>query len=142
MKIAIISSAFWEEIVTNLENECIATLEKNGVSKDDIKKIRVPGSFEIPLTAKKLAQTNTYDAIIAFGAIHKGDTYHFELIANECARGCMDVMLAHQIPVIFEVLAVYDIADAVKRSQPNSALNKGTEAAQAAIKMIELLGKI
>ena len=141
MKIAIISSAFWEEIVTNLENECIATLEKNGVTKNNIEIFRVPGSFEIPLTAKKLAQKK-YDAIVAFGAIHKGETYHFELIANECARGCMKVMLDHQIPVIFEVLAVYDIADAVKRSQPNTALNKGAEAAQAAIKMINLLGKI
>jgi 6,7-dimethyl-8-ribityllumazine synthase len=142
MKIAIISSDFWKEIVTNLENDCIFVLEKNNIPKNQIDVIRVPGSFEIPLTAKKLAKTNNYDAIIAFGAIHKGDTYHFELIANECARGCMNVMLEHQIPVIFEVLAVYDIQDAIKRSQPNSDLNKGTEAALAAIKMIALLEKI
>jgi len=142
MKIAIISSAFWKEIVTNLETECVAVLEKHGLDKNQIEIFRVPGAFEIPLLAKKIAQKGTYDAIITFGAIHKGDTYHFELIANECARGCMDIMIQHQIPVIFEVLAVYDIQDAVKRSEPNSKLNKGAEAALTAIEMIGLLKKI
>src|SRR5258708_2919522 len=115
IKIGIISSDFWKDIVTSLENECLKTLAKNGVTKNQVDIIRVPGSLEIPLVAKKLAQKAKYDALIAFGAIHKGKTYHFELIANECARGCMDVSLQYNIPIIFEVLAVYDIQDAIDR---------------------------
>src|SRR5438270_12447394 len=106
-KIAIVSSYYWKEIVDNLEKNCLETLEKHGIEKNQVDIIHVPGSLEIPLIVKKLAKKNIYDAIIAFGAIHKGRTYHFEMIANECIKGCMDVSLAYEIPVVFEVLAVF-----------------------------------
>lgn len=141
MKIAIVSGAFWPEIVNNLEAHCLATLKKNGISKEQITMIRVPGSLEIPLAAKKLAKKGIYDAIIVFGAIHKGKTHHFELIANECARGCMDVSLEYEIPVIFEVLAVYDIQDAIDRATKEKD-NRGVEAAVTAIKMIQVLEEL
>lgn len=138
IKIAIVSGAFWEEIVMNLEQHCVATLEKKGINKENIKIVRVPGSFEIPLMVKKLAKQNKYDAVITFGAIHKGKTYHFELIANECARACMSLGLEFEIPVIFEVLAVYNIQDAYDRSTQTKE-NRGVEAANAAWKMIEVM---
>ncbi len=141
MKIAIVSSTFWLEIVNNLESHCIATLKKHGVSENQITVVRVPGSLEIPLAAKKLAKKGIYDAIIVFGAIHKGKTYHFELIANECARGCMDVSLQYEIPVIFEVLTVYDIQDAIDRATKEKD-NRGREAAETAIKMISVLEEL
>lgn len=141
IKIAIVSGAFWTDIVTNLENHCVETLEKNGIKKNQVNIVRVPGSLEIPLAAQKLAKKNTYDAIIVFGAIHKGKTYHFELIANECARGCMDVSRTYEIPVIFEVLAVYDIQDAVDRAVKQQD-NRGVEGALTALKMIEVMANI
>jgi len=111
------------------------------VPRSRIDVFRVPGAMEIPLTLKKLARTKKYDALIAFGAIVKGKTYHFEQIANECARGCMDVSLEHEIPVIFEVLAVYHIQDAVARAT-RAKENKGVEAAQTALRMIEILADL
>lgn len=140
-KIAIVSGMFWVDIVENLEKHCLATLKKHGIEKEQVDIVRVPGSLEIPLAAKKLAKKKIYDAIIVFGAIHKGKTYHFELIANECIRGCMNVSLQYEIPVIFEVLAVYDIQDAIDRATKIKD-NRGVEAALAAMKMIETLDTI
>lgn len=142
IRIAIVSSDFWSDIVGNLETSCLETLESKGVKKEQVDMFRVPGSLEIPLAAKRLAQKDCYDAIIAFGAIHKGQTYHFEIIANESARACMDVSLQCEVPVIYEVLAVYDIKDAIERSTKGSPLNRGVEAAEAALKMIAVLNKI
>ena len=141
IRIGIIGSSFREEVTSALERRCIATLKKRGVLPRNIDVFRVPGSMEIPLLAKKLAKKRTYDALIVFGAIVKGKTYHFEQIANECARGCMDVALAYEIPVIFEVLAVYDIKDALERATREKE-NKGVEAAESALAMIKLLSKL
>lgn len=141
IKIAIVSGAFWEEIVANLEKNCVATLEKKGVKKENIKIVRVPGSFEIPLLVKMLAKQGVYDAIVTFGAIHKGKTYHFELIANECARACMNIGVEFEIPVIFEVLAVYNIQDAYDRSTQVKD-NRGVEAAEAVWRTLESISKI
>ena len=141
IRIAIVSSSFRPEISKNLEKNCLATLLKKSVQKHQINIVRVPGSLEIPLAVKKLAKKNTYDAIITFGAIYKGKTYHFEQIANECARGCMEVSLQYEIPVIFEVLTVYDPQDAIDRAT-RKVENKGVEAALTALSMIKLLAKL
>jgi len=141
LKIAIVSGAFWEEIVGNLEKHCIEVLNRKGIETSQVKIVRVPGSFEIPLAVKKLAEKKEFDAIVAFGAIHKGKTYHFELIANEVARACMNLSLEHGVPVIFEVLAVYDIQDAVDRSTQIKD-NRGMEAGNAVMAMLEALDKI
>jgi 6,7-dimethyl-8-ribityllumazine synthase len=140
-KIAIVGSYFWKDIVSKLEKDCIKKLVESGIAEANIDIFPVPGSLEIPLIAKKLAKKGVYDAIIALGVIHKGKTYHFELIANECARGCMDVSREFEIPVIFEVLAVYDIKDAEERAAEGE-LNRGVEAANATLKMFEVLEKI
>ena len=141
IQIGIIGSSFREEVTSELEKRCVATLRKMGVSKRQIRIVRVPGAFEIPLVAKKMAAQGRYDALITFGAILKGKTYHFEQIANECARGCAEVARAYEIPVIFEVLAVYDIADALERATRKKE-NKGVEAALSALSMIRLISSL
>ena len=141
IRIAIVSSSFRPEVTTHLEKNCLATLQEKGVPKQQIKIVRVPGAFEIPLAAKKLAMSGDYDAIIVFGALYKGKTYHFEQIANECSRGCMEVSLQYEIPVIFEVLAVYDPKDAIERAVGKKE-NKGISAALTALSMIKLLARL
>jgi len=137
IRIAVISAPFHKEVTDNLEKHCWATFKEKGLADNQIDIVHVPGALEIPLMAKKLAQKG-YDAIIALGAIHKGKTTHFELISTECARGCMDVSLQFEIPVIFEVLTVMDIADALERATRDKE-NKGTEAALTALEMINLM---
>ena len=141
IKIAIISSSFRKEVSDNLEKNCLKSFKDGGLKANQIDIFRVPGSWEIPLTAKILAKTKIYDAIIVFGAIIKGETYHFEQISSECARGCMEVSLHYEIPVIFEVLSVYDLKDAISRATRKKE-NKGVEAANTAMEMIKLLSKL
>ena len=141
IKIAIISSSFRKKVTDNLEKHCIKTLKDKGLSDKQIDIFRVPGSLEIPLIAKKVGKKGIYDAIITFGAIVKGKTYHFEQIANECARGCMEVSLKYEVPVIFEVLAVYDLQDAIDRATRKKE-NKGVEAALTALEMIKVISNI
>lgn len=141
IRIAIVSSSFRKNVAAALERNCIATLKKRGVPDSHVDVYRVPGSMEIPLVVKKLARKGVYDALIAFGAIVKGKTYHFEQIANECARGCMNVSLEYEVPIVFEVLAVYDIKDATERAT-RAKENKGVEAAQTALSMIKLISKL
>lgn len=141
MKIAIVSSSFRKEVSDNLEKHCLKTLQRKGVNRKQVDRFRAPGSLEIPLVVKKLAKSEKYDAIIAFGAIVKGKTYHFEQIANECIRGCMDASWQYEIPVIFEVLAVYDLKDAMERATRKME-NKGIKAALSALEMIKLMQKL
>lgn len=137
IKIAIISSTYRPEVTNSLVKHCQQTLKANGLSKNQVKVFYVPGALEIPLVAKKLAQQNKYDALIAFGAVFKGKTYHFEQVANECVRGCMNVSYEYEIPVIFEVLCVYDPKDALERATGTKD-NRGIEGALTALKMITL----
>lgn len=141
IKIAIVSSSFRREVTESLEKNCIAALKEKRIAKNQIDIFRVPGSLEIPLVAKKIAKKGIYDAIITFGAIVKGKTYHFEQIANECVRGCMEVSLDYEIPVIFEVLAVYNLQDAIERAVRKEE-NRGTEAALTALEMIKVISNI
>lgn len=139
--IAIVSSRYRPEITDSLDKHCIRTLKSNGLKEDQIRLVKVPGSLEIPLVARRLAQTKQYDAIICFGAIFKGKTYHFEQVANECVRGCMNVSWEYNIPVIFEVLSVYDPQDAIDRATGTED-NRGVEGAVTALSMINLLKEI
>ncbi|MEK7617214.1 MAG: 6,7-dimethyl-8-ribityllumazine synthase [Patescibacteria group bacterium] len=135
IRIAIVVSNYHKNITDELLRHCLTTLRQRGLANGQITTVRVPGSFEIPLAAKKLAKKKIFDAIIALGVIHKGDTHHFELIANECARGCMQVSLDMEIPIIFEVLAVYKLEDALARATRKRE-NRGVEAALAALKIL------
>ena len=138
IKIAIISATFHKAVTDNLEAHCVSTLKEKGLADGQIELVKIPGALEIPLMAKVMAKKKIYDAIIVFGAVHKGKTTHFELISQECARGCMDVSLEFEIPVIFEVLTVMDIADALERATREKE-NKGAEAALTALEMVKLI---
>lgn len=136
-KIAIILTRFNDSIGNILYENVIATLKENGVHEENIKTVRVPGSLETPLAAKLLAKQKKYDAIIALGAIIKGDTHHFELVCSESHRGLMDVSIKTKTPVIFGILTTYTEKDALHRAQ-KEGLNKGSEYALAALEMAQL----
>lgn len=138
IRIAIVGSMFQKEVTKNLEKHAVLTLKEKGVLDSNIKIVHVPGSLEIPLIVKMLAKKKKYDAIIALGVIYKGKTYHFEQVANECIRGCMNVSLQYEIPVIYEVLAVYDIKDAIERAT-RAKENRGGQAAITALEMIKIV---
>lgn len=134
-RIAIIKASFYQEIVDSMLDECTKVLRENGV--ENITIVDVPGAFETPIMAKKLAESKEYDCIVTLGAVIKGETYHFELVANESARGLMNVMLSANIPIIFEILATYTYEQAVERSTGEH--NKGREAALAALGILTSL---
>lgn len=130
-KIAIVLSEFHEEIAEGLLKGAVGVLKKHMEISYEV--FRVPGAFEIPLKAKRLARD--FDVIIVLGLVLKGDTYHFELVANEAARGCMDVMLREDTPIVFEVLACYEESEAKKRCR--GVNNKGKAAAQVALNWLK-----
>lgn len=140
-RIAIIRSSFRGEIAESLTKHCVATLHKKGLGDQRINIFSVPGALEIPLLAKKLAKKGDYDAIIVFGAVLKGDTYHFEQVSDECSRGCMKVAYDFEVPVIFQVLCVYNLQDALDRATGTED-NRGVEGALTALKMIKLLADV
>jgi 6,7-dimethyl-8-ribityllumazine synthase len=140
-KIAIVRTDYFNQMIDSLENKCSQTLIQNGLKQENIEVFTVPGSWEIPILTSKLAESRKFDAIITFGIIIKGDTYHFESIANETARALMDISISTKVPVIFEILAVYNIEQAEIRTGDDEN-NKGIEAALAAIKIIKLLSQI
>lgn len=140
LKIAIVRSNYHQELTESLEKACREYLVAYGVRENNISAFQVPGSWEIPLMTKKMAETKKFDGIIAFGVIIKGETYHFELIANECAKALMNIALKFYIPVVFEILAVYNLEQAKKRS--TGKYNKGIEAAKTVLQTIKALSKL
>ena len=140
-KIAIIRAQFNAPLTESLEKHCLGVLLEHGLKKDQILQFQVPGSLEIPIVAQNIAKQKTADIIIALGVVIKGDTYHFQIVANECARGCMDVALKYNVPIIFEVIPVYNLAQAKKRAGNNNQ-NKGKEAALAALKMMKVISQL
>jgi 6,7-dimethyl-8-ribityllumazine synthase len=136
IRIGIIKSVYNSGITDVLESGCIKELEKAGVAKKNILTIEVPGAYEIPFGCQKLAMTKKCDAIIAIGAVIKGQTPHFDFIAKSAAMGIMDVSLKMNIPIIFGVLTTNNIAQAKARIQGGSRGDKGAEAARAAIKVL------
>ncbi len=125
----------------SLERACRKTLLGAGLLEKNIVTVTVPGSLEIPIAAQALARTKKYDCLVVFGVVLKGETYHFELVANESVRGCVQVALQYAIPIISEILSVYTIEQAKARTE-NDEYNKGIEAANAALHVVETLKKI
>lgn len=140
-KIAVVVSQFNDFITHRLLQGCLKELKRNGFKDSQVSISKVPGALELPVAALKWAQKKNIAAVICLGAIIRGDTYHFELVANESARGIMDVSLKTGKPIIFGVLSTDTIQQADKRSML-SGDNKGADAAQTALAMIELLAKI
>lgn len=137
-KIAIVQSRFNEFIVNRLYEGAIDGLTRNGVSEKDITQIMVPGSFEIPLVAKKAAASGKYDAIIALGCVMRGDTPHNIYIAAEVTKGIAMVSLETGIPVIFGMLTPDTLEQGIERAGTKGG-NKGFQAALSAIEAVNLL---
>jgi 6,7-dimethyl-8-ribityllumazine synthase len=140
-RFAIIVSRFNPEITDGLLTGARAALESAQVRAEDITLVRVPGAFEIPVAARRLANTKRFDAIICLGCVIKGDTMHFEYIASAVSQGIMDVGTATGIPVTFGVLTTLTDEQAAVRAAAG-ANNKGREAALAAVEMATLLRHI
>jgi 6,7-dimethyl-8-ribityllumazine synthase len=140
-KFAIILSKFNEFIGKKLLEGTIDCLKKHNYPDDSFDLIKVPGAFEIPIAAAKLAASKKYDAIIALGAVIRGATPHFDYISNAVSNGCSQVALKYEIPVVFGVLTTNTVEQAKERSDPNAG-NKGWDAALTAIEMADLINKL
>jgi 6,7-dimethyl-8-ribityllumazine synthase len=140
-RIAIVAARFNEVITRKLVEGAVSGLEALGVAGDDIDVAWVPGAFEIPLVARRLARSGRFDGVICLGAVIRGETAHFDLVANEAARGVADAARDAGIPVIFEVLAVENLAQAEARAGGAHG-NKGWEAAEAVLSMVSLLEEL
>lgn len=141
MKFGIVASRFNDFICGRLIEGTIDALMRAGTEEKDIVIYKVPGSFELPLTAKKLAKSGRYDAIICLGAIIRGATPHFEYISAEVSKGIAVVGLETEVPVVFGVLTTDTIEQAIERAGTKSG-NKGADAAMTAIEMVDLFKKI
>ncbi len=141
MKFGIVASRFNDFISGRLIEGAIDTLIRAGADEKDIQIYKVPGAFELPLTAKKLAKSARFDAIICLGAVIRGATPHFEYISAEVSKGIANVGLEAEIPVVFGVLTTDTIEQAIERAGTKSG-NKGTDAALSAIEMVDLFKKI
>ena len=138
LKVAIVVSRFNDFITNRLLDGAKDTLVRHGVDEDNIDVAYVPGAFEIPLVAKKLAQKNDYDAVITLGCVIRGATSHYDYVCNEVAKGVSKANDATNTPVIFGVLTTESIEQAVERAGTKAG-NKGAEAAVSAIEMANLL---
>ncbi|MGW8263585.1 6,7-dimethyl-8-ribityllumazine synthase, partial [Bacillus sp. LR--39] len=137
LKIGIVVSRFNDFITSKLLSGAEDTLLRHGVKADDIDVAWVPGAFEIPLIAKKMAETKKYDAVITLGTVIRGATSHYDYVCNEAAKGIAASSMSTGVPVIFGVLTTDTIEQAVERAGTKAG-NKGAEAAAAAIEMANL----
>ncbi|MFZ5620010.1 MAG: 6,7-dimethyl-8-ribityllumazine synthase [Pseudomonadota bacterium] len=128
-------------VVESLVAGAVDCLKRHGAQEQDLHIVRVPGAFEMPLVAKRLAASKKYDAIIALGAVIRGGTPHFEYVAGECTKGLASVGMEFDLPVAFGVLTVDSIEQAIERAGTKAG-NKGVEAAMSAIEMVDLLKQL
>lgn len=138
MKIGIVAARFNELIVSKLLSGAVDGLVRHGVEEDDITAAWVPGAFEIPLMAEKMAQSGKYDAIICVGAVIRGSTSHYDYVCNEVSKGIAQVGLKSGIPVLFGVVTTENIEQAIERAGTKAG-NKGYDCALSAIEMVNLM---
>ncbi|ADD01353.1 6,7-dimethyl-8-ribityllumazine synthase [Thermoanaerobacter italicus Ab9] len=140
-KFGIVVSRFNEFITNKLLEGALDALKRHGALNENIEIAWVPGAFEIPLIAKKMAESKRYDAVIALGAVIRGETPHFDYVANEVSKGIAKISLDTEVPVIFGVLTTDTIEQAIVRAGTKGG-NKGFEAAVTAIEMANLMEEI
>ena len=138
MKIGLVVGRFNSFIVDSLVKGAIDTIVRHGGSVDNIEQVMVPGAFEIPVVAQKMAKTGKYDAIVAIGAVIRGGTPHFEYVAGECVKGIGQVALNTGVPISFGVLTVDTIEQAIERAGTKAG-NKGEECTLAVIETVNVL---
>ena len=134
LRIGIVRARFNDAITSKLAQACLSELDRLDVDPGDIKHVNVPGALEIPVALKAMAESGEYDALIALGCIIRGETYHFELVANESGAGVTRVSLDHQLPIANAILTVENEAQAWARAE-----EKGRDAARVAVEMANLL---
>jgi 6,7-dimethyl-8-ribityllumazine synthase len=134
LRIAIVQARFNAPVTQQLAQSCLAELQVLGVDSKHIKHVTVPGALEVPLALAALADSDNFDALIALGCIIRGETYHFELVANESGAGVMRVSLEHQVPIANAILTVENEAQAWARAE-----DKGRDAARVAVEMANLM---
>jgi 6,7-dimethyl-8-ribityllumazine synthase len=137
LKFGIVVSRFNDFITSRLLDGAMDALKRHGAHESDIEIAKVPGAFEIPLIADTMAVSGKYDAIIALGAVIRGSTSHYDYVCNEVAKGVSAVSLRHNLPVIFGVITVENIEQAIERAGTKSG-NKGWETAISAVEMANL----
>ncbi len=140
-KFGIIASRFNDFITKELVSGCLDTLTRHGANNEDLSITWVPGAFEVPLLAQRLARAKSFDALICLGTVIRGSTPHFEYIAQEAAKGIAKVSLDTGLPVIFGIITADTIEQAVERAGTKEG-NKGKDAAMSAIEMANLLAQI
>ena len=138
IKVGVVAARFNDFIVSKLVGGCEDALLRRGVRPEDIDLAWVPGAFEIPLIASKMAKSGKYDAVIALGAVIRGSTSHYDYVCSEVSKGVAAVAMNSDIPVMFGVLTTDTIEQAIERAG-SKAGNKGAECAQGAIEMVNLL---
>ena len=141
MKVGLVAARFNEVIVNKLVGGARDGLVRHGVEPENIYTAWVPGAFEIPFVAKKMAETGKYDAVIALGAVIRGSTTHYDLVCNEAAKGIAQAGLSTGVPVLFGVITTENIEQAIERAG-SKAGNKGYDCALSAIEMVNLLEQI
>lgn len=140
-KFGIVVARFNEFITSKLLSGAVDALQRHDVNEDDIDMAWVPGAFEIPLAAKKMAKSGKYDAVICLGAVIRGATSHYDYVCNEVAKGVAQVGLQTEIPVAFGVVTTENIEQAIERAGTKAG-NKGYDAAMSAMEMVSLLGNL
>ena len=138
LRIAVVVARFNEDVTRRLLRGALGALKERGVEDPDV--LWVPGSLELPVTALALAEKGNHDAIVCLGCVIRGETYHFEVVANQTAAGIMQVQLDTGVPVAFGVITTEDKEQALARSGPKN--NKGADAAEAAIEMANLMREV
>lgn len=138
IRVGIVAARFNEFIVSKLLGGCEDVLVRHGVDPNDISVAWVPGAFEIPLIASKMAKSGKYDAVIALGAVIRGSTSHYDYVCSEVSKGVATVALNSDIPVMFGVLTTDTIEQAIERAGTKAG-NKGADCAEGAIEMVNLI---
>ncbi|MFN4330094.1 MAG: 6,7-dimethyl-8-ribityllumazine synthase [Limnobacter sp.] len=134
IRVGVVQARFNEEITDGLWRTCCSELLRLGVLNEDILHLTVPGAMEIPISLQRLAQSGEFDVLVALGCVIKGDTYHFELVCNESARGVSTVSIENDIPVVNMILTTYTEDQAIERIE-----DKGVDAARCAVEMGNLM---
>ena len=137
LRIGIVRARFNEALTSKLAEACLAELDRLDVDAEDIRHVSVPGALEIPLALKALAESGEFDALVALGCVIRGETYHFELVANESGAGVTRVALDHGVPVANAILTVENEAQAWARAE-----DKGRDAARVAVAMANLMEEL
>lgn len=141
VKIGVVCARFNEFITSRLLGGALDGLKRRGVDDDDVSVAWVPGAFEIPIVAKRMAKSGKYDAVICLGAVIRGSTSHYDYVCSEVSKGIAAVELETGVPVMFGVLTTENIEQAIERAG-SKAGNKGSECAEGAIEMVNLLREI